>query len=147
MQKIKTNTSKLGLQKQLKSTTVKRGVKSNTRSNAKKTHKENSGKIKAEIIQVEGTPFVIAASEEGYRLVFGKYQISPTLKTKKEVEEYWKRNEWNIIVNVLHVMLEFHGLLNHKKEVEEENKMLTDKKQLRDNSLTTLKALTGEKTE
>lgn len=95
--------------------------------NAKNTHNSNSydqaipmtetsrKNTVHERTPLEGTPFTMAKTEKGYTMLMGFYALTPTLKTKRAVTNYLNKNEWNIMVNVIHAMLDFHKLINQKE--------------------------------
>lgn len=97
------------------STNSKHTEQLNTQLNANETHKQRYGKPIVSREPIEGTPFTIAKNEKGYTLLLGLYALTPTFKTKKQLNEYRNKNEWNLIVNTLHAMLDFHKLINQEK--------------------------------
>lgn len=112
------------------STVTKHGDLLDTQLNAENNHNKNSGEVITSKLlereQEEGTPFTLVRSEEGYTILLGLYAITPTFKTKRQLAQFRKKNTWNIIVNVLHAMLDFHKLINQKeinaREEAKENK-------------------------
>lgn len=90
----------------------------NTQLNVNDNHKENSSKdlIVEGREPIEGTPFTLAKTARGYTLLMGLYALTPTFKTKKQLTEFRNKNEWNIIVNVLHAMLDFHKIINKEQK-------------------------------
>lgn len=69
---------------------------------------------------LEGTPFTVAKNDIGYTLLMGLYALTPTFQTKKALDAYMKKNEWNLIVNVIHAMLDFNKLINTKDILKKE---------------------------
>lgn len=113
------------------STNTKHTEQLNTQSNAKDNHNSNSyenaipmkERSKKNTVHVrtpvEGTPFTVAKNDIGYTLLMGLYALTPTFQTKKALDTYIKKNEWNLIVNVIHAMLDFNKLINTKERLKD----------------------------
>lgn len=103
------------------STTTRQRELLATQSNAENNHNKNSSDETDvfERVPIEGTPFTRAKTGKGYTLLLGLYALTPTFKTIKQLEDYRKKNEWNLIVNTLHAMLDFHKLINQKQLAEQ----------------------------
>lgn len=117
------------------STNTKHTAQLNTQLNAKDSHNSNSYEEAIPMIEknrkntvhervpIEGTPFTRAKNDHGYTLLMGLYALTPTFKTIKQLNDYKNKNEWNLITNVMHAMLDFHKLINQQKLNEQENKL------------------------
>lgn len=75
-----------------------------------------------ERIPIGGTPFTMAKNDNGYTLLMGLYALTPTFKTKQQVVKFMKDNEWNLMVNVMHAMLDFHKLIKKEEEPNKQQK-------------------------
>lgn len=94
-----------------------------TQLHTEDNHKEDSSDKIQSREPVEGTPFTIVSTPSGETLTMGIYALSPTLKTKEEVLSHLLNNEWNIMVNIMHVMLKVHGLISMEtiQKIEKQN--------------------------
>lgn len=97
-----------------------------TQSNVEETHNKKSSTNVVQREPVEGTPFTIAKNDKGYTLLMGLYALTPTFKTKTALKSFWQKQEWNIIINMLHAMLDFHKLINNKPQNNERDTTTTN---------------------
>lgn len=70
---------------------------------------ENKNTYNKELVsrkKIPNTPFEIIGNEErGYFLAFGKYKLTPDIKTEEDVIMYLEETSWYIIVNIIAIML------------------------------------------
>lgn len=116
----------------LRPTTSKHTAQLNTQLNVNENHKSTSfeeaipmqEKSRKNTVHerqhVEGTPFTIAKTDKGYTLLMGLYALTPTFKTKTQLKTFMNKNEWNLMVNIIHAMLDFHKLINTKEILKKE---------------------------
>lgn len=74
---------------------------------------ESSSKKLVEINEVPNTPFAIVREEKIYTVILGQHKISPPFDNKKDAEKYSKKFDWEILMQVVAVMIEKY------KQVEE----------------------------
>lgn len=99
---------------------------SNTPKSAETKDKENYPLIERE--QIENTPFWIVGNDEiGYKLTWGKFTFNDEpLKTKEECAEWFKVNQWTIILHMIAIgiaqsknqLIELQEALNKGKSIE-----------------------------
>lgn len=81
--------------------------------NAENTN--NKGLNSSELIQyVEGTPFAVVESEEGFFVIMGKYRMSESFQKSSEAIKDAKRITWMRILQVIGATIE-----NYEKEDKE----------------------------
>lgn len=49
---------------------------------------------------LEGTPFTLITTEEGYFLTFGKYKVSELVNNQEQLIDMVLEKEWNLLLNV-----------------------------------------------
>lgn len=56
---------------------------------------------------IGGTPYwVVGNSDRGYFITFGKWQMTEPEKTLEEALEYYERNEMNIILTTVIILID-----------------------------------------
>lgn len=81
-------------------------------------NKTESKELK-KIIDIENTPIKIVGNENEYFAVLGKWRLTEEVyKTSEELEEKIKRTDWQLIMNVIGVMIEdfFNNLNTEENE-------------------------------
>lgn len=81
--------------------------------NVKEASKENYSKGYTREV-IEDSPLYIVGDENGYRIILGKYAVSPIIKTVEEAREYSKTKSWSMILNIMGVMA--NGVLEEYKQ-------------------------------
>lgn len=92
--------------------------KSNSNKIQEEEEKEN--KILIEKFEVEDTPFTIVRQDKDWYVLMGKYRMTESLSGKAETEEFAKRFDWQIIMQVIGVMIEEYQNINEIRERLEE---------------------------
>lgn len=55
---------------------------------------------------VDGTPFVVIGTQEGYFGVLGKYRITELDRSKKKIVDELKSVNWNRIIQIILILIE-----------------------------------------
>lgn len=92
--------------------------------NAEETPKQNSSQL-VEREQIEGTPFwIIGNTEDGYKLIMGKYQLTQNFKEKYEIHNHIEKHKWDI---TLQMILIVNSDTNKNQQNEKANTKLPEK--------------------
>lgn len=87
---------------------------------AETDNKENYPLI--ERITVENTPFNIVGNKEvGYKLTWGRFNLTDKMKTEEEVRNWQLDNRWDITMKLIHIYVENYFIFKEKMTQEEFN--------------------------
>lgn len=110
-------------------TPVGLGAKLNGPNNTDTNNKENYPLL--ERITVENTPFTILGNKElGFKLTWGRFNMSEALKTEEEVIQWAETHHWELTMGMVHIYVEnYHKLKEGFKEIEDLGPELFPKEQ------------------
>ena len=64
--------------------------------------------------RIEGTPFAIVKQNKGWFIALGQYKVSDYYLTKEQAKKDIQRKDWDLILNVVSVLIEMSNKLNNK---------------------------------
>lgn len=71
--------------------------------------------------QIPGTPFMLVGNKDnGYMAVYGNYKLTDRMKSMKELIEYVDNQPWQLIMNVIGMMIEITEKINKMPPDEQE---------------------------
>lgn len=81
------------------------GEKLNGPNSTDTNNKENYPLL--ERIEIKDTPFVITGNKEiGYKLTWGRFNLTDKMNTEEEVLEWGEKHHWEITMGMVHIYIE-----------------------------------------